>query len=123
MKDQIPAHCPSVVTSVNDAFEEYTSDFQEVTTITRYEHEKALENFLNKDESYKVDHSKKYGRLVYNVNWNMVVNLYKKRQKNESSEVNLGQTGNSPYVRPNELFHSVSEIRRRLKDGFKICDL
>ena len=124
---EIPAYIPSVfkTSETSEAFKEEMNDLGcDVPDLSRYDMEQALNNFCKKHESFLIHTSPSlHGRLIYSINWDIVYNLYTKAQKdvNKTSDIKLDQS-QERNIRAEEMFHSIAEIRRRLKDGSKICD-
>ena len=77
MKGEILAHVPSVIEAVRDAFHEYVKGLNYVNDLSKSVLEKALQSFMLAHSEYAIHTmSKKEGRLVYNLNWGCISNLY-----------------------------------------------
>ena len=77
MKGEMPAHVPSVIEAVTDAFHEYVEGLNYVNDPSKPALEKVLQNFILAHPEYAIHTtSKKVVRLVYNLNWDCISNLY-----------------------------------------------
>ena len=77
MKGEIPAHLPSAIDAVRDAFHKYVEGLNHVKGPSKPALEKALQNFILAHPEYAIHTtSKKEERLVYNLNFDCISNLY-----------------------------------------------
>ena len=109
MKGEIPVHVPSVIEAVRDAFHEYVEGLNYVNDSSKLALEKALENFILAHSEYAVHTmSKKEGRLVYNLNWDFISNLYGISKTKKDTDLKFYER--RKLVTSDGMFHAALEI-------------
>ena len=118
MKGAIPAHVPSVI----EAFQEYVEGLNYVSDPSKSALEKALQNFILAHPEYAIHTtSKKEGRLLYNLNWDCISNLYDISKTKKDNDLKFDERRR--LFTSDQMFHAALEIRNRLKGGSKVSEM
>ena len=122
MKGKIPAHVPFFIEAVRDTFQKYVKDLNYVNDPSKPALEIGLQNFILAHPEYAIHTtSKKEGRLVYNLNWDCISNLYDISKTKKDNDLKFDER--RKLVTRDEMLHASLEIRNRLKRGSSVSEM
>ena len=122
IKDEIPAHIPSVLKDLEESFEDYTEDIGILDNLSRYEMDECIENYCKNNPKMKIHQpSKKAGRLLYNSEWDLINKVYELRSGNNYNLLSEDSERKS-NLETKDMFYVAREIRNHLKDEGSLCE-